>query len=323
MRRLVEKLYKKAVFSRHDKDDAVFYFTADDFPGLKASPYHFKNQLGDTLSGAFYCYEGYNPDKLVIFDHGMGMGHYAYMKEIEMLCRAGFRVFSYDHTGCTLSEGKGIRGLSGSLADLDACISALKADGVLNGLKYSVIGHSWGGFAAMNILAYHPDIHSMVAISGFISLKNMHKDTLRGFAGLFRGAVLAYEKHENGKYAEANAISTLMNTNIPSLIIHSLDDDTVSAKGHFLRLKRAIESLPQNDRPPVSFLAVKGKNHNPNYTEDAVKYKDSFIKELTKKKKQGRLKAADEAGLFRNSFDWEKMTEQDGAVWKIIFEHLK
>ena len=25
---------------------------------------------------------------------------------------------------------------------------------------------------------------------------------------------------------------------------------------------------------------------------------------------------------FRNSYDWERMTKQDEAVWQIIFDHL-
>ena len=323
MKGLVEKLYKKIVFSRHDRDDAVFYFTAGDFHELKADPYIFKNKLGNTLSGAFYYYDGYVADRLVIFDHGMGIGHYAYMKEIEMLCRGGFRVFSYDHTGCTLSEGDGIRGLSGSLADLDECIWALKKDGLLDGIKYSVVGHSWGGFAAMNIGKFHPDIHSIVAISGFISLKDMQKEAIRGFAGLFRCVAFKCEKNANADYADANAISCLSETRIPSLIIHSLDDNTVSAKRHFLKLKAAIEALPENDRPPVSFVSMNGKKHNPNYTEDAVEYRDRFLRAFAKSKKQGKLQTKEENDAFRNSFDWERMTAQDESVWKIIYGHLK
>lgn len=322
MKGIVEKVYKYAVFSRHDADEAVYYFTASDFPGLKEDKYHFKNQLGDKLSGAFYYYDGYNPDRLVIFDHGMGMGHYAYMKEIEMLCRGGYRVFSYDHTGCTLSEGEGIRGLCGSLADLDACITSLKADGVLDDIEYSVVGHSWGGFSAMNIIDIHKDIHSMVAISGFISLKEMQKQTMRGLLCQFRGIVYRYEKKQNGKYADASAIEALSKTKIPSLIIHSLDDDTVSAKRHFQKLKSAIEKIPKEDRPPVTFISMNGKVHNPNYTEDAVKYKNKFVIDYTKSKKKKRLETKEQKDAFRSSFDWERMTAQDPAFWQIVYKHL-
>lgn len=319
---LVEKVYRRAVFSRHDADDAVYYFTAKDFEGLRCEPYSFENQLGERLSGAFYYYDGFRADRLIIFDHGMGMGHYSYMNEIETICRHGFRVFSYDHTGCTNSEGAGIRGLSGSLADLDACICALKKDGVLSGLEYSVVGHSWGGFSAMNVIGIHKDVHSMVAISGFISVKDMQKQSLSGLAAQFRGITYRYEKSINGDYVDSSAIDVLSKTKIPSLIIHSLDDNIVSAHYHFLKLKKAIEGLPEGEKPPVSFVSMVGKFHNPNYTEDAVRYKNKFIKELTKKKKKKRLETKEQREAFKNSYDWKRMTRQDERVWSVIFEHL-
>lgn len=321
-RKTVEKVYKYAVFSRHDEDDAVFYFTAKDFEGLNEKPYSFVNKLGDKLCGAFYYYDGYRADRLVIFDHGMGMGHYSYMKEIEMLCRGGFRVFAYDHTGCTLSEGEGIRGLAGSLADLDECICALKSDGVLDGIEYSVVGHSWGGFSAMNIIDIHKDIHSMVAMSGFITVKDIHRQNLNGLAAQFRGITYRYEKLKNGDYADASAISSLSATKIPSLIIHSLDDTTVMAKHSFLKLKAALDALPGGGNPAVTLLSMSGKCHNPNYTEDAVKYKDEFIRKFVKFKKRGKLRTKEQKLAFKNSFDWERMTAQDESLWQIILDHL-
>lgn len=321
-RKTVEKIYRYAVFSRHDADESVYYFTPKDFEGLNEVPYSFKNKLGDTLRGAFYYYEGYRPDRLVIFDHGMGTGHYSYMNEIEMLCRGGFRVFAYDHTGCSLSEGEGIRGLAGSLLDLDECITALKQDGVLDGIEYSVVGHSWGGFSAMNIIDIHKDIHSMVAISGFISVKDIHRQNLSGLAAQFRGITYRYEKLKNGDLADANAICALSRTKIPSLIIHSLDDPTVKAKHSFLKLKSALEALPEGENPYVRLVSMKGKFHNPNYTEDAVRYKDDFARKLSKYKKAGKLETKEQKIAFRNSFDWDRMTKQDESFWEMIYDHL-
>ena len=307
--------YKKTAFSRHDADGSIFYFSADDFPGLKKEEFSFKNQNGESLFGAFYYYDGYREDRLIVFDHGMGTGHNAYMKEIGELCKGGFRVFSYDHTGCTLSEGEGIRGLSGSLADLDACIKALKEK--LPGVEISVVGHSWGAFSTLNISSFNPDIRSIVAISGFISLSEMHRQVIRGPLAIFRKTVFEYEKGQNGKYAEASADRSLRGARTPALIIHSIDDKTVSAKQHFEKLRQSL-----SDCDFVEFMLVEGKGHNPNYTAEAVAYKDRFLADLMKRRKRGLLQTDEQKAAFLNSYDWHKMTEQDAAVWDKILDFL-
>lgn len=307
--------YKKTAFSRHDADGSIFYFSAEDFPGMNREEYSFKNQNGECLVGAFYCYDGYKENRLIVFDHGMGTGHNAYMREIETLAKAGYRVYSYDHTGCTLSEGEGIRGLSGSLADLDACIEALRAD--FPTLDISVVGHSWGAFSTMNIPAYDQSLRSVVAISGFTSLKSMHKQVLSGPLALFRKTVFEYERSQNGKYAEAQAENSLRDAGVPALIIHSTDDKTVSAKHHFDKLREAL-----SDCNHVEFISVYGKGHNPNYTADAVAYKDRFFIELTEKRKAGLLETDEQKASFIASFDFERMTEQDGEIWEKIITFL-
>ena len=315
--KFIEKAYRSNVFARNDADGSVFYFSASDFEGLRAEPFSFLNSRGDSLNGNYYYYDGYRPDRLVIFDHGMGAGHRAYMKEIEMLARHGFKVFSYDHTGCSSSEGAGIRGLSGSLADLDDCIKAIKAEGVYSGNDISVVGHSWGGFSTMNVAAYHPDLHSLVAISGFISLPEMHKQLFAGPMALFRKTLLQVERAENGSYADTSAAESLRASRIPALIIHSEDDKTVSSKKHHHPLKEAL-----SDVPTVEFILVDGKDHNPNYTAEAVKEKDIFFAALKKKKKAGELSTDEQKAAFVASFDWNKITEQDENLWQKILAHL-
>ena len=131
-------MYRAQLYGRCDDTGKVFYFSAKDFEGMSATPFSFKSNEGAMLKGYFYSYDGYDTSRLVVFDHGYGGGHRAYMKEIERLCRAGFRVFSYDHTGCMESEGESTRGFAQSLSDLDACISALKSSGEAANASISV-----------------------------------------------------------------------------------------------------------------------------------------------------------------------------------------
>lgn len=315
----IEKFYKSTLLRRHDDDGRLFYFSIDDFPGLSRTPFSFKTKKGHILTGYFYHYKdfsSYGKDRLIVFEHGMGVGHRAYMKEIEMLSRHGYLVYSYDHTGCTESEGEHIMGLSGSLADLDGCISALKSEAGYEGSAISVVGHSWGGFSTLNILGYHPDIRSIVAISGFISLEEMHKQVVPAVLAPFRPSLYRLEQEINPEYVASSAIDVLFATDAPALIIHSLDDDSVSAKRHFNKLRKSL-----SDKPNIEFITLTDRGHNPNYTAEAVKYKAEFFK-AHKKRIKKNLHKDESHKAFLSSYDWHKITEQDTELWNKIYEFL-
>ncbi len=316
--RQIENIYKKALLCRRDDDGTLFYFSHTDFSGLQRTPYSFKTKKGHTLNGYFYHYSdysSYSKDRLIVFDHGMGTGHRAYMKEIEILARHGFLVYSYDHTGCTESEGEHIMGLTGSLADLDCCITSLKEDKGYNGSAISVVGHSWGGYSTLNILALHPDIRSIVAMSGFISLDEMHRQLIP--VAPLRRQLYRLEQQINPDYVDRSAIQALSSTDAPALIIHSLDDATVSAKRHFYKLRAALA-----DKPNVTFITLTDRDHNPNYTAAAVRYKDEFFKALKARAKKEKQRDPAAHKVFLSSYDWHKITEQDADLWSKIFEHL-
>lgn len=313
----IKKIYKNMVYARADDTGAVFYFSRKDFPGLTQTSYPFRSSRGHTLQGYFYAYEGYIPDRVVIFEHGMGSGHRGYMKEIELLARHGYRVFAYDHTGCMESGGETTGGFLQSLSDLDDALTALKQDKDGQGVKFSVVGHSWGGFSTLNILSLHPDVEAIVAMAGFLSLSQI----LQGFfSGPLAGVgkrILQSETAANPDLAAHSALNALKNTSARALILHSADDKTVSCRKNFDVLKKELD-----DRPNLRFVRLNGKGHNPNYTADAVRYKDAFFKTYTKMMKKGRLSTDEQKKAFIAAYDWDRMTAQDPAVWEMILETL-
>lgn len=314
----VEKIYCKMVRARADDNGCVFYFTEKDFPGLHREKYSFPSSLGHTLAGSFYYYDGFNEERLIIFEHGMGSGHTGYMTEIERLCREGYRVFAYDHTGCMESGGDGTNGFSQSLRDLDDAIKALKKDEKYSSLPLSVIGHSWGGFSTLNISAIHPDIEKAVAMSGFISVSHILKGFFKGVLSPFYKKILALEEKSNPDYVKHSALNTLRGTDTKMLVIHSDDDKTVSAKLSFDLMEKEFSS-----KDNISFLRLTGKNHNPNYTEDAVRYKDKFFAEYQRALKKKALVTAEDKKAFKEKYDWKRMTAQDEKVWAEIISFLK
>ena len=310
-------MYAARLGSRLDPDGCVFYFSPDDFPGLKYDPIAFKNTKGDLLNGFIYSYPNHKTDRIVIFDHGMGAGHRAYMSEINKLAEHGYKVISYDHTGCAESEGEGILGFSGSLADLDCAIRAVKSSAEYSGLKITVVGHSWGAFSTLNITALHPDIESFVAMSGFISVRSMQKEKIGGVMSPWLKDLYDVEKRLNPDHYSYSALDTLAKTTSRGLIIHSDDDPIVSYKKNFLPLESA-----HSKRDNLTFVTLNSKRHSPNYTTEAVRYKDEYFETLGKLRKKKKLLTENQKQAFLDVYDWRKMTEQDENVWQIIFNHI-
>lgn len=308
-------LYKGMMHTRCDDTETVFYFSPEDFSGLKNEPYPFKASAGHTLQGYVYYYDGYDTTRLIVFDHGFGGGHRAYMKEIEMLCRHGYRVFAYDHTGCMESGGETPNGLSQSLCDLNDCITTIKADERFKGLDISVMGHSWGAFSTLNITALHPEISHIVAMCGFVCVEDMISTFFPSIMKGYRKAILKIEKEANPVFFEYNAITSLSSSSVKALLIYS-DDDQMCRRTHYDKLNASLLG-----KDNIKLMLVTGKGHNPNYTEEAVKYLGEFGKARAKLARNKKATAADKA-KFVASYDWDKMTVQDEKVWKDIFDHL-
>jgi pimeloyl-ACP methyl ester carboxylesterase len=237
------------------------------------------------------------------------------MKEIEMLCRHGYRVFAYDHTGCMESGGKSPNGLSQSLCDLNDCLNAIKADGRFSGLNIAVMGHSWGGFSTLNIAALHPEVTHIVAMCGFVSVEDMIDTFFSGFLKGYRKAVMALETESNPQFVGFNAIESLSNSATKALLIYSADDQ-LCRREHYDMLKDGLAG-----KENIRFMLVEGKGHNPNYTQDAVNLLGQFTQARAKLAKNQKATAEDKA-RFVASFDWDTMTAQDEAVWAEIFSHL-
>ena len=309
--------FKSTVYTRRDDEGVAYYFSAKDFPGLFKIPYPFASSLGHTLQGYIYSYENADPRRLIVFDHGFGAGHESYMKEIEKLCRHGYRVLAYDHTGCMESGGEGCRGMAQSLHDLDDCIKAIKADGALSHLDVSVMGHSWGGFSTLNITALHKDVSHIVVLSGFLSVERIVASNFSGLLSGYRKAIMKLEAETNPDYVDFDALNSLSNYEGKALLIYSENDKLVKKSLHFNPLYATL-----SEKKNVKLILEMNKGHNPNYTEAAVKLLGEYLTDLAKLRKQKKLESAEEKAAFLKKYDWNAMTEQDEQVWVDVFECL-
>ena len=311
-------IYKKAFINRYDDDKIIFYYSYKDFPGLRAQPIEFKTPQGYLIKGNIYSYENHDKDDLVIFCHGLGGGHRSYMREIELICSRGYEVLSYDNVGCWESEGENIRGLSEAVNDLVSCIDFLAGSYNLKGRKLHIIGHSWGGYAAGNILNFRrKNIKSVTVISGFASVNTIIFGGYGGKMKIFRRGIIKFERKANPDYADCCSVDAFKETKAKVLLIHS-KDDPVCATACGMDYVR-----PRVDNPNVSYLEVDGKFHNPNYTADAVAYMQQSFGEYQALLKQKKLKSLEEKKAFMDLRDFRRMTEQDPEVWTAIFDHME
>lgn len=308
--------YKKRILARRDADGTQHYFAPSDFAGLSWDDIDFTGDRGQRLYGHIYYRGAKRSDTVLVFDHGMGCGHVAYMKEIDLLTKRGFTVATYDHTGTRRSEGADIGCMAQSLADLECFIGALKQT-ELGAAEIAVIGHSWGGFSAMNIPALCPEVKKVVAISGFVNTHQVLKDALTGLLKLYTKAILNVEDEVIPRFNGISSIESLKSSGAKALIIHSRDDTTVRFETSYMALKEALEGGGR-----VEFLAEDDKLHHPTYTHEAVKYRSQFSAERKRLKRQGRLSTPEEKAAFVASYDFDKMTEQDTRVWDKIVEFL-
>lgn len=310
----IEEVYKSQIFVRCDDTGLAYYFSHNDFPGLNAKKYEFTSSKNIQLVGYFYSYEGYDNTKLIVFEHGFGGGHRSYMKEIEKLCSFGYLVFAYDHTGCMESGGENAGGLSQSLCDLNDALNVLKADQNVNTDDITVIGHSWGGYSTLNISALHPEIKKIVVLSGLTSIKRMTEQNFKGFLRFYVNDIIKLEGKSNPSFFAYDAVETLMNSTVKALLIYSDNDHILSKERHYDALYNALK-----DKDNITFILESEKWHNPNYTREAVKY----LSEYSAAAASAAKLSPSEKEAFKNSFDWDKMTEQDEDVWSKIREFLK
>ena len=107
-----------------------------------------------------------------------------------------------------------------------------KKDKSFDGVDVSVVGHSWGAFSTLNISALHPEISHIVAMCGFVSVKEMINTFFGGILKGYRNAVWELEKSSNPRFADFNAVNSLSNSNTKALLIYS-ENDKLCKKSHY------------------------------------------------------------------------------------------
>ncbi len=305
----IVNMYKKEFLKRYDKEEAVPYYSADDFKGLVCDEGSFINSVNVNISFFSYRYEEYDGGKLILFCPGMGPGHTAYLAEIETICRAGYRVLTLDYTGCGASGGDRMTSVNAPVRDAVELLGLLEPEE-----EIIPVGHSLGGYTALSVANLLQSVKKAVVISGFIGIS----DEMMGLVKFrfLADRVKKYEKKLDPVYGNTDNMSYLKTTGDRILWIHSTDDPMVNYRynaGQLLKI----------NNPNVHLITVEGKKHNPQYSASALETMNEWMGGYYRLIREGKLVTPEEKTEYFTDKPVGRMTEQDPEIFDSILGFIK
>lgn len=301
--------YIKFFVHRYDKEVGIPYYSYKDFKDFNCEDYSFTNSYGINIKYFFYYYANYKKDKIILFCHGMGPGHTAYMAEIEALARRGYKVLTLDFAGCGESGGKYLGSLNKPTRDVIDLLNHLN-------LKEQIIlmGHSMGGYTALNTLCLRKDITKVVAISPIIQIEPLLQ--LNTKSKFITKHLLRYERKVDREIFDINIPKYLENTTDDVFVIQSSDDQMVP---YGLSLK-VIEGIKN---PHIKTKRYERRKHNPNYTDNAISYMDSVFGTYYALLNEKKIKTDEDRINYFKDVSLAKLVEQDEQLFDEIVDFVE
>ena len=217
-----------------NKVASMWYYIWDDIDQIKYSRKEVRFNSGENRLQGF-IYGGTNNNGLVIISHGLGGTADAYFPMIIYFADKGWRVFAYNNTGVSGSEGESIRGLNQSVIDLNAVLVYVKSSNELKNLPIMLVGHSWGGFAVCAVLNKEQNVKAVVSFAGYNTGSEVLKENVVSMVGGIYYTLYpqfwAIEKQLFGDMAKLTAIDGINKSGIPSMIVQCANDDVITPNG--------------------------------------------------------------------------------------------
>lgn len=263
---------------------------------------------GNLINGFIYSKGTTKSDSLIIVCHGMWSTHLSYMQDIGYLCDKGYEVLSFDYTGTDISEGINIVGFGESAKCLDKAIDYILTMDQYKERKIYVYGHSWGGYAATNIVKFKPQITGIIALAPAISFGRVLKGLLPKILWPAIPIILVVDRIKTQKYGCLTAKRSLKGYKGKVFILHSANDSMCKYKYTTEVLKKKY--------PNLKYYITNGKNHNPNYSINAISLMNEYFTNLKKLSK-------DDLSEYMKSVDYLAMGELDEEVMERIIKFIE
>jgi pimeloyl-ACP methyl ester carboxylesterase len=292
--------------TRSDGSPVYPYFSERQF-NVKKEDFSFPSGQWILHGSRYHFGEGPYRGVLIFFE-GIGSGRNAYMKPICLFAKQGYLVYAFDYTGCMESEGPYIYGMGQVVNDEKAFFEWLDHDPAAQGYERYVVGHSWGGYAAL--IASNPMYKAkrVVSISGFNRVSDEYKvlvPQLRSKLLLFLAKIYLWVRL--GKAGNLAASAVLKKSTCPVLYIQGDQDKTVPPSAGRLSLERDLQGQKN-----VRFLDVPGRGHQCFLSIKSEEY----INELWDKK------LTSPNGPIGLKMDLETAGEENKELLQTIFDFL-
>ena len=249
---------------------------------------------GYTLRG--HVYGADNARGLIVFRHGIFSKHSDYLPLITALVDKGWRVFAYDAIGCGESDGDSTLGMSQSPIDVAAAVEFARENGMADEMPLVLWGHSWGGYGVAAALSRVTGVDACVTMSGYDTpMKILDYSSTSSFGPLgkiqypFLWLSTVIDFGENANLCASDAI---VNSGVPTLVIHGSGDTTVPYDG--VSILGAFQRRTQDPSDAVITLITKDEpgrdgHNNYFYSRESQAYLDECAAAL-----QGMLDENDE-----------------------------
>lgn len=247
-------------FDRRIESYAPQAYRVEDFEDLHRTGYKFASNKGQQLQG--YMYRSGDEQKgIVVLAHGFGGGgQRTYMDCINYFAKNGYYVFAYDATGNDESEGETVGGMPQGVIDLDYAISFVEDNEDFPDLPIVLFGHSWGGYSALNVLTFHPEVKAVVECAGCNKSSDLFEAGGRAIAGPvvypLMPFIRAHEFFKYGNYSTTSALKAFKKTDAAVMFVHSSDDKTVPIEYGLDLFKKKL-----GDDPRFVYMRFENKGH--------------------------------------------------------------
>ena len=311
---LANKVRGMVFNKRYDDNNTLKYFYAEDFENLKTEPIQFISK-GNKINGYVYKDTNLNEYKgVIVFSHGLGVGHNQYTTEIDHLAKLGYLVVAYDVSGTAKSEGKTIKGITTALFNLDDCLTFVENHEELSKYKKMVFGHSMGAYAVNNVTRYNHELVGVVSISGFDTTYGLLSDEIALINGTeikaLTHAFKFLERVNFGKEGMYKSLDAFKNTNVKHLLIAGDKDNIVDTSKNFEMFK---EELQEKDN--FEFILVEDRFHRPIITKEAASYDQETNIQLSELKKEYKNKIPEEVNReYYDSLDYKLLVQLDNEI---------
>lgn len=305
---LIVAVAEPLVFGRRgDGSISIKYPLPSDFENLSTRKSYFVNNQGNRFVTIEYTDKKIKKFKgVILFIHGIGIGHFYALRIINELCKQGYIVVAYDQYASGLSEGRKIISMKCATRDVKFAVKYIEEN--YSNYPFYVMGHSWGGYAASISLHFSNKIEKAVIISGF----NTEEDAVRAYhiGPIMRFMMKITGFLRYGKNANLSALKCFKETKARVLYLQGNEDSIVLPKYSGFKFQKKLEG-----KPNITVKEYNCKGHSPFLTNDCEKLFKSTLNKFGLL--GGKLVKMDE---FVNFWD---VSELDKNVIDTIFKFLK